>query len=147
MLNKTRSFFATFPLLIQRTIYHGIDSERRSQSDCKICEGTFEDLYWFPISTLWTVLLHMTEVFTVFFHSIIIWDLFQIIYTLIYLYHHLHFTQEHDRLAKIGQRTDNLEQEVHSWIPPVVSAEPTQQKLAKCASYTWAKEKHSSCTP
>ena len=36
MLNKTHSFFATFPLLIQRTIYHGIDSERRSQSDCKI---------------------------------------------------------------------------------------------------------------
>ena len=83
MLNKTRSFFATFPLLIQRTIYHGIDSERRSQSDCKICEGTFEDLYWFPIRTLWTVLLHMTQVFTVFLHSMIIWDLFQIIYTLI----------------------------------------------------------------
>lgn len=83
MLNKTRSFFATFPLLIQRTIYHGIDSERRSQSDCKICEGTFEDLYWFPISTLWTVLLHMTQVFTVFLYSMIIWDLFQIIYTLI----------------------------------------------------------------
>ena len=83
MLNKTRSFFATFPLLIQRTIYHGIDSERRSQSDCKICEGTFEDLYWFPITTLWTVLLHMTQVFTVFLYSMIIWDLFQIIYTLI----------------------------------------------------------------
>lgn len=82
MLNKTRSFFATFPLL-QRTIYHGIDSERRSQSDCKICEGTFEDLYWFPITTLWTVLLHMTQVFTVFLYSMIIWDLFQIIYTLI----------------------------------------------------------------
>lgn len=83
MLNKTQSFFATFSLLIQRTIYHGIDSERRSQSDCKICEGTFEDLYWFPITTLWTVLLHMTQVFTVFLHSMIIWDLFQIIYTLI----------------------------------------------------------------
>ena len=83
MLNKTHSFFATFSLLIQRTIYHGIDSERRSQSDCKICEGTFEYLYWFPITTLWTVLLHMTQVFTVFLHSMIIWDLFQIIYTLI----------------------------------------------------------------
>lgn len=83
MLNKTHSFFATFSLLIQRTIYHGIDSERRSQSDCKICEGTFEDLYWFPITTLWTVLLHMTQVFTVFLYSMIIWDLFQIIYTLI----------------------------------------------------------------
>lgn len=23
--------------------------------------------------------------------------------------------QEHNRLAKIGQRTDNLEQEAHSW--------------------------------